>query len=139
MLTKGFQNIKRQLEEVKLQSKKEQSSVEPLRREVDKLTRENNDLHLEIIKMKERVDKSEIKWESSLRSLEDQKRDLKFVMDQKDVKITSLSRENENLRIRVEELLSKLYMPSKAGEMDSLPKEYLAEVFSKSHNKIRIL
>ena len=43
--------MKRQLEEVKGQSKKEQSAVEPLRREMDKLTRENNELHLELIKV----------------------------------------------------------------------------------------
>ena len=122
---------------MKLQSRKEQSSVEPLRREVEKVTRENNDLHLEIIKMKERVDSSEIKWESSLRSLEDQRKDLKFVLDQRESKIMNLTKDNEGLRIRVEELLSKLYLPSKAGEMESLPKEYMAEVFSKSHNKIR--
>lgn len=137
MLTQGFQNIKRQLDEVKSQSRKEHSSVEPLRREVEKLTRENNDLHFEIIHMKERVDSSEIKWESSLRSLEDQKKDLRFVLDQKDAKMSQLNRDNENLRIRVEELLSKLYLPSKAGDFDSAPKEYQDELFASSHNRIR--
>lgn len=87
--------------------------------------------------MKERVDSSEIKWESSLRSLEDQKKDLKFVVDQKDIKLNHLNKDNENLRIRVEELLSKLYLPSKAGEFDNAPKEYQDEIFAKSHNRIR--
>lgn len=136
MSQKGFQNIKRQLEELKIQSRKEQSAIEPLRREVEKLMRENNDLHFEMIKTKERVDMDEVKWESSLRSMEDQKKDLKYLIDQKDLKINTVNKQNEQLRIKIEELLSKLYLPSKATNLDSAPKEYLDEVFSKPHNKI---
>ena len=128
--------MKRQLEEVKGQSKKENSAVDPLRREVEKLTRENNDLHIEMIRMKEKIDLSEIKWETSLKSLEDQKRDLKFIVDQKDIRVGQLSKENESLRVRIEELLSKLYLPSKAADMETAPREYMNEVLSRPHNKI---
>jgi centrosomal protein CEP135 len=136
-LIQGFQNIKRQLDEVKSQSRKEGSSIEPLRREVEKLTRENNDLHLELIRTKERVDMNEVKWESTIRSLEDQKKDLRFLLEQKESKTSSLVKDNENLRIKIEELMSKLYLPHKAGDIDHAPKEFVNDVLAKSHNKIR--
>lgn len=128
--------MKRQVDEVKGQAKKELTGLDPLRREVDKLTRENNDLHSELIRIKERADLQELRHETTIRSLQEQKNDLQFLLSKKEKAQLQIQEENESLRIQVEELLSKLYLPSKATGGESAPREYMADVFKNSHNRL---
>jgi hypothetical protein len=47
---------------------------------------ENNELHSEIIKVKEMLETKDNKWRSSARALENERNDLRFVISQKDFK-----------------------------------------------------
>jgi len=47
---------------------------------------ENNELHNEIIKVKEMLEAKENKWRSGTRALENERNDLRFVISQKDFK-----------------------------------------------------
>ena len=49
--------------------------------------KENNTLHGEVIKHKEAVDAVELKIKSQLRTLQNECQDLRFLVDQKDIKM----------------------------------------------------
>ena len=52
--------------------------------------RENNELHMEIIRVKEDIEVKENKWRAALKALENERSDLRFVVGQKDFKIQQL-------------------------------------------------
>ena len=51
---------------------------------------ENNELHYEIIEAKEQTEAKENKWRAAIKSLENERTDLRFVVNQKDSKIQEL-------------------------------------------------
>ena len=53
----------------------------PLKKENERLVSENNELHLTVIKSKEIVEESRVKWETKVKSLEEERKDLKFVVE----------------------------------------------------------
>ena len=54
--------------------------VLPLKKENERLVNENNDLHLTVIKSKETTEEFRAKWEAKVKSLEEERKDLKFVV-----------------------------------------------------------
>ena len=91
--TEGFQNLKRQNEEGKTNVLKAEGLLQPLKRENARLTKENNELHYEMIKVKEDADFKDNRWKTTMKSLEGEKNDLKFVLQQKDSSIKKLQDE----------------------------------------------
>ena len=57
------------------------------------MVRENNQLHYEIIKIKEEIEVKENKWRAGVKALEDERADLNFVVKQKEFKIKQLEKE----------------------------------------------
>ncbi len=51
--TEGFQKLKKLNEELKSQSQSDSTYLEPLKRENERIVRENNELHLQVIRVKE--------------------------------------------------------------------------------------
>ena len=111
--------------------------MNPLKRDVERLEKENNELHFQIIKLKEESESKDIKWSTAHSSLEEQKKDIKFLLGQKENEILSLRSENDSFKSKVAELVAKLYFPSKGVAMKSAPKELIDSVLSKEHNSIR--
>ncbi len=70
----------------------------PLKKENERVVRENNTLHLEIIKAKEEVETRENKWRAAIKALENERADLRFVITQKDFRQQQLESE---VRMRV--------------------------------------
>lgn len=62
----------------------------PLKAENERVVRENNELHREIIDVKERLEASEIKWRGSLKQAQAQVDDAVFAAKQKDIRIKQL-------------------------------------------------
>lgn len=54
---------------------------------------ENNELHAEIIRVKEALETKENKWRGGVRALESERNDLRFVVGQKDFKVQQLEAE----------------------------------------------
>ena len=65
----------------------------PLKKENERVVRENNTLHLEIIKAKEEVEARENKWRAAIKALENERADLRFVITQKDFRQQQLETE----------------------------------------------
>lgn len=62
----------------------------PLKQENERVVNENNDLHKEIIDVKEKLEANDLKWRNALRTHQSDVNDSKFVITQKDHKINEL-------------------------------------------------
>jgi centrosomal protein CEP135 len=91
--TEGFQGLKKTNEELISKQIKEEQTQNYLKKENSKLTKENNDLHFEMMKIKEDLDYRETKWKTTFRSVEGEKNDLKFLLQQKDNSLRKIEEE----------------------------------------------
>jgi predicted RNase H-like nuclease (RuvC/YqgF family) len=66
---------------------------------------------MDIIAAKEAVDKTELSLKGQLRTLQNENQDLRFVVDQKDIKTAKLNRQIAGLKAKLDESLQKLYHP----------------------------
>jgi hypothetical protein len=69
-------------------------------------------LHLDIIQAHEHSEEVDLKWKAANRQLQNESRDLRFLVESKDAKIRALDREIAKMRGKLEKTLSKMYMPS---------------------------
>ncbi|XP_074760947.1 centrosomal protein of 135 kDa [Athene noctua] len=81
--------------------------LEPYKTENGKLTRENNELHLEILKLKEQSDRHVKDLKASLRRVERETADLKFLNNQYVHKIKMLEKENKAKTEKIQQLQEK--------------------------------
>ncbi|NWS43664.1 CP135 protein, partial [Probosciger aterrimus] len=81
--------------------------LEPYKTENAKLTRENNELHLEILKLKEQSDRYVKDLKASLRRVEHEMADLKFLNNQYIHKIKTLEKENKAKTEKIQQLQEK--------------------------------
>ncbi|NWX46664.1 CP135 protein, partial [Steatornis caripensis] len=81
--------------------------LEPYKTENAKLTRENNELHLEILKLKEQFDRHVKDLKASLRRAEHETADLKFLNNQYIHKIKMLEKENKAKTEKIQHLQEK--------------------------------
>ena len=60
---------------------RDKDSITPLKNEAEKFRKENNELHFQMIKIKEEMDLKDTKWKSTFKSLDDEISDLKFTLE----------------------------------------------------------
>lgn len=77
-LTDWISKLKRDNEDIKLSKCSKDNNLEPLLKENQKLTKDNNDLHLQMIQLKEDIDLREIKVKSQLKTIQGETKELKF-------------------------------------------------------------
>lgn len=75
---------------VRHDEKLNQQALVPLQKENEKLTKENNKLHMQVIQNKEEKEKGELAWKNNLRRLQDECQDMKFLAESKDQRIRNL-------------------------------------------------
>jgi chromosome segregation ATPase len=107
--TQGFQEMKAERDRLKEALEAEKLVPLPLRNENAKLLKENNELHRELIKLKEDLDSKELSLGQSIRKLEAEKEEAKFLLSQKDIHIRNIENESEGLRKKLNEVLNKVY------------------------------
>lgn len=62
----------------------------------------------------------ELKWKSSMRQLQNECQDLRFLVDQKDLRISKGETELTKLKTKMDKVLTKIYMPSSDEVIDGL-------------------
>ena len=62
------------------------------------MAKENNALHMDIIKAKEDVGQVELKWKGTMRQMQNECQDLRFLVEQKDMRIKKQEQEMTKLR-----------------------------------------
>ena len=76
------------------------------------MVKENNDLHFQLIKKKEDADSVELKWKAVIRQSQNEAQDLRFLVSQKDFAYQKLENEHLKLRMKLDKVMEKLYLPS---------------------------
>ena len=109
--TEAFQAVKNQNEVLSQESALNAQGLAPLQHENERLVKENNQLHLEVIQRKEAIDAVELRWKATLRQAQEEAKDLNFLLGQKIAKIKEQEGENLKLKLKIDKVLQKLYMP----------------------------
>lgn len=108
--TKAFKNIQGEKEKISSRLKVQDDLVLPLRNENLKLTKENNELHRALIKLRDDIDVRTTSSSLSLAALTKENEELKFLLTQKDVAYKQVQTQSENLRTKLNKLFSQLFM-----------------------------
>ena len=117
--TEGFQQLKKQNSEVNSKLRSLTDSIVPLQNEVSSLMKKNNDLHLHLMSTKEDFDSKDSFWRASVRKLEAENSDLKFLINKTKDDTGRLETQNMELRTRLDSLMSKTYTSQKPVNGDS--------------------
>ncbi|OCT99518.1 centrosomal protein of 135 kDa [Xenopus laevis] len=105
--TESLRNAKLAAGKTEKESKNFDSVIEPYKAENARLVRENNELHLELLKLKEESDRHIKDLKASLRKLEHQTADLKFLNNQYVHKIRSMEKDGKAKSERIQQLQEK--------------------------------
>jgi hypothetical protein len=65
-----------------------------------------------LIRKKEDADSVELKWKAVIRQSQNEAQDLRFLVNQKDLAFQKLEGEHLKLRMKLDKVMEKLYMPS---------------------------
>lgn len=93
--------------------------IDPLKAENKKLMQDNNDLHFKIIKISEDIESTRNTNLLNMKRLEAERSDLRFIVSQKDSRISELESENYQLRFKLDSMYNKF---SRGLEQPSVPK-----------------
>ena len=129
--TEAFQKLKNENAVLAQEAQLNSQAHMPLTAENERLVKENNQLHMQLIQYREHADGSELKWKSSYRQQQNELQDLKFLLTQKDQSISKLDRDNVKLRTKLDSVMEKLYMPSQDQIIGGLNSE------GKVHNVLK--
>ena len=129
--TEAFQKLKNDNTVIAQEASLNSQSMAPLQKENERLVKENNSLHFQLIGSKEHADGAELKWKSQARQTMNEVQDLRFLLTQKDATISKLDQENAKLRQKLDRVMEKLYMPSQDQIVGGLTSE------GKVHNVIK--
>lgn len=79
--------------------------LEPLKKENERIVRENNELHLQMIKVREECEMRENQMRAQLRQIQNEKTDLQFLSNQKDFKLQELERTVSDMKAKLDKAL----------------------------------
>lgn len=105
--TESLKNLKLQVGRQEKEKTVYEDNVEPYRSDNAKLVKENNELHLQLIKLREETDQIIRDLKASVRKLEHENADLKFLNTQYVHKVKALEKENKAKTDRIQDLQEK--------------------------------
>ncbi|XP_053314564.1 centrosomal protein of 135 kDa [Spea bombifrons] len=105
--TESLRNVKLTAGKSEKENKNFDSVIEPYKTENARLVKENNELHLELLKTKEESDRFIKDLKASLRKLEHQTADLKFLNNQYVHKIRSIEKDSKAKSEKIQQLQEK--------------------------------
>ena len=79
--TEAFQSLKNENAVLSQEAGLNTQALIPLQKENERLVKENNDLHFQIIKRKEEAESVELRWKGVLRQSQNEAQDLHFLSD----------------------------------------------------------
>ncbi|XP_028406798.1 centrosomal protein of 135 kDa-like isoform X2 [Dendronephthya gigantea] len=105
--TESLKNVKLQLSKRDKERTTFEDNAEPYKSDNAKLVRENNDLHVQLIRAKEEGEHAIKELKSSLRKIEHENADLKFLNTQYVHKVKALEKDSSEKTLRISELQEK--------------------------------
>ena len=94
-----------------------------MKKENERIVRENNELHLQIIKVQEECELREKQMKAQHRQIKNEKTDFQFHSNQKDFKIQELDKGILDMKTRLGKALQKAYIPQANNMVKGLWKE----------------
>ncbi|GMI09559.1 hypothetical protein TrVE_jg10409 [Triparma verrucosa] len=103
--TEAYESLQGKEEQLQNELSKAQAQVFPLRKENTRLLRENNQLHMELIKAEDSISKSQQGHELEITRLEGRIKEAEFLGKQKDGSLSKARGENDHLKLQLKALL----------------------------------
>ena len=97
--------------------------LEPLKKENERIVKENNELHFQMIKVREDCELRENQMKAQVRQIQNEKTDLQFLASQKDFKIQELDKTISDMKSKLEKALQKAFNPASNDVVKGLRKE----------------
>lgn len=122
--TESLKNAKLEIGQQTTETKDLDSAIEPYKSDNAKLVKENNDLHKQLIKQKEESDALVRELKASLRKLEHENADLKFLNNQYVHKVRGLEKESKEKSDRILSLQEKNFhavVSTPGGKKKTIP------------------
>ncbi|KAJ3299289.1 hypothetical protein HDU76_006357, partial [Blyttiomyces sp. JEL0837] len=111
--TESLRKFKTQSERVAQEKAGLEEQIKPLRTEIARLTAENNQVHLDILRIADERDARDRRFQQITRKMETEAGDLKFMNSQLAHKLDIEHRKNEEQRERAEDVFKKMGILSK--------------------------
>jgi hypothetical protein len=103
-----FKKCKEEKEKLSLELKKQGNLILPLRKENMRITKENNDLHNQMIQLEDNLDKFKIVNGEYYKKVELERDDYKILINQKEALIKQQQNEIDSLKLKCNELFDKI-------------------------------
>lgn len=108
--TEAFKKLQEERDKLRLDLKVQGELVLPLRNENLKLTKENNDLHRDIIKLKDNYENRGTSISGALSQLQTEKDHMELLLKQKDHFIKTAEEKSKALQVKLNDMFNKLYI-----------------------------
>ena len=108
--TEGFKKLQDERDRLRNELKSQGDLILPLRNENIRLTKENNELHQEMIKLKDVLEKNSSANMQNIAKTQNEKDEFKLLLSQKDSLIKAQISEIDSLKQKINDLFDKLYI-----------------------------
>lgn len=129
-----YQKEKRKAEELNLRDKRVHYLTEPLKSEISRLTKDNNNLHNSLITLKEDLENTNDRWKAKARTLEDQKSDVEYMLNTKMTMLGKIQEEHNLLKTKCGDVLVKLNYPSSILDSGVTEEAFFKVILNKPAN-----
>ena len=110
--TEGFKKLQDERDKLRNELKSQNDIILPIRNENIRLTKENNELHQEMIKLKDAFEKNSNASNQNMIKTKNEKEEFKLLLTQKDSIIKAQINEIDSLKQKLNDLFDKLYIES---------------------------
>ena len=108
--TEGFKKLQDERDKLRNELKSQGDLILPFRNENIRLTKENNELHQEMIKLKDVLEKNSSANLQNITKIKNEKEEFKLLLSQKDSLIKTQQAEIDSLKQKMNDLFDKLYL-----------------------------
>ena len=108
--TEGFKKLQDERDKFRNELKSQGDIILPLRNENMRLTKENNELHQEMIKLKDLLENNTSANMQNMTKTANEKEEFKLLLSQKDSLIKTQQAEIDSLKQKMNDLFDKLYL-----------------------------
>ena len=130
--TEGFKKLQDERDKLRNELKSQGDLILPLRNENMQLTKENNELHKEMIALKDNLEKNSNANMQNITRCENEKEEFKLLLNQKDSQIKNQQIEIDSLKQKMNDLFDKLYYEFPNGNNNLINKTNTNDLYAKT-------
>ena len=136
--SEALKKCQEEKDKLSLELKKQGNLLLPLRKENLRITKENNDLHNQMIKLEDNLDKFKIVNSEYYKKVEKERDDYKVLLNQKELYIKKQQNEIDSLKKKCTELFDKIHFGNRQQNLNRTTTNELYTKNSKNTNNYGI-